>query len=93
MPDGRTLLGFTLQPREEGGGANTLAGVIEHIRDLASEDDDVVVRSETELAQPGYVPSVRADAEDMRFRIVGERLYGVEGPSRDSSARHYSGRS
>lgn len=79
VPDGGTLLVFSLELREEGGGANTLPGIIEHIRDLATEDDEVIVRFETKLAQTGYAAAIGSDAEDMRFRIIDERLYRVEG--------------
>lgn len=77
--DGKLFL-FSLAVREDGGGANTLPGLVELIRDLASNDDDGIIRFETRLAHTGYLPSAVADYADLRFRVVDERLYRVEDP-------------
>jgi hypothetical protein len=78
VPDSGSLFLFSLALKDEAGGANTLASVVERLRNLPSEDDQTIVRFEAKLAQTGYTNSAH-DGSDLRFRIIDERLYRVEG--------------
>lgn len=78
VPDSGPLYLFSLALRDEGGGGNTLAGLVERIRILASVDESTTMLFEARAAKAGYVDSASDDSQP-RFRVVDERLYSVEG--------------
>lgn len=79
-PEGGSLQLFSLRLKEEGGGANTLPGLITACRDALAENPDSLASFENSLASVGYSPAHDSDYEKMRFRIVDEALFDVRDP-------------
>jgi hypothetical protein len=76
-PENGGLLLFSLMLREEGGASNTLPGLVQRVRDIASQDDDSIIQFETRLQQSKYQDAASVDYEALRLRVVSERLYAV----------------
>jgi len=68
---------FTLRLREEASAIFTLPTLIADCRAAVEGDGDALGRYETALIQAGYSPAHDADYAQIRWRIIGEKLYPV----------------
>jgi hypothetical protein len=76
-PDGGQLFLYSAVLADEGGGTNTLPGIVSRLRDLASADDEATVVLESGLSAVGYSATSIEDL-DLRIRVVDELLYRVD---------------
>ncbi|MGC7845709.1 PD-(D/E)XK motif protein [Desulforudis sp. 1088] len=77
-PDNGILYLFSLRVREEASSSNSLVTAVNGIMDALSGNPILLDLFEDRLARAGYSP-VQADRySQIRFRLVGERLYRVD---------------
>lgn len=77
LPEMGDLLLFSLHLREEQGASNTLPSVISVCRDLLLQHVEELEQFEIALSTSGYSDVYRDEYENMRIRVVDERLYRV----------------
>jgi hypothetical protein len=76
--DGRLLL-FSLRLREEPAATNSLVTLVTSIGERLGADPARLDLFEERLAAAGYSPAHAERSAEVRFRVVSERLYRVEG--------------
>jgi len=76
-PETGDLLLFSLHLREEQGASNTLPSVIAACRELLLQHEEELDQFEAALSQSGYSDVYRDEYENLRIRVVDERLYRV----------------
>lgn len=76
-PEGGRLLLFSMRLAEEGGGANSLGGMVRKVRELLAVNDDATTELETTLAA-ARVTEELLEADAIKIRVIDERLYRVD---------------
>ena len=78
LPDQGDLLLFSLRLREEGGGRNTLPGLVNVGRNLLQPDPAALEHFELALLSSGYSPAHDEEYQRIRWRVVEELLFRVD---------------
>ncbi|MGM7700527.1 PD-(D/E)XK motif protein [Pseudalkalibacillus sp. Hm43] len=78
IPQNGNLYFYSLRCRKEGSSTNTLDSLINKVRDLISNDEELLELFEIRLAQAGYFEAHKEKYDSFRFRIIEERLYEVD---------------
>ncbi|MFA4850685.1 MAG: PD-(D/E)XK motif protein [Methanoregula sp.] len=89
-PENGKLFFFGVRLREEGGAELTLPRIIESCRNLLVKDGDALDKFESALVHIGYSPHHNEEYEKMRFRIIEEVLFEVNGDFPRINAKNFS---
>lgn len=76
-PEGGELCLFSLRLRDEPASGNSLVSLVRSIKNVLREDPELLTFFEDRLSASGYSPAHDERYEEMRFRVISERLYRV----------------